>query len=116
MSYSFNFSFSELWEEKNGYKYFKIIQHDYYNDYWYFGKPFFKKFQMVFDNDNKKIGLYTNILENDQTDNNNNNKKQNIYIYILIIIVLVFIIIGLIMVLVKNYKKFTKRKRTNENE
>jgi len=115
MSYSFNFSFAELWEEKNGYQYFKIIQHEYYNDYWYFGKPFFKKFQMVFDYDNKIIGLYTNILENEQTDNNNNNnKKQNIYIYILIIIGLVVIIIGLIIVLVKNYKKFTKRKRANE--
>ncbi len=112
MSYSFNFSFSELWEEKSDCKYFKIIQHNYYNDYWYFGKPFFKKFQMVFDYDNKKIGLYTQILENEQTDNNN--KKQNIYIYILIIIGLVIIIVGLIIILMKYYKKFSKRKRANE--
>ena len=113
ISYSFNFSFSELWEEKNGYKYFKIIQHDYYNEFWYFGKPFFKKFQMVFDYDNKKIGLYTQIIENGQIDNNNN-KKQNIYIYILIIIGLVIIIVGLIIILIKYYKKFSKRKRANE--
>ena len=113
MSYSFNFSFAELWEEKNNYKYFKIIQHEYYNEYWYFGKPFFKKFQIIFDYDNKKIGLYTKIFENGEPDNTNN-KKQNIYIYILIIIGLVIVIAGLIFVLVKNWKKITKRKRANE--
>ena len=113
LSFEFNFSFAELWEEKNDYKYFKIIQHEYYNEYWYFGKPFFKKFQIVFDCDNKKVGLYTQIFEDGQNDDDKN-KKNNIIIYILIIIGLVIIIAGLIIVLIKNYKKFTKRKRANE--
>ena len=113
LSFEFNFSFAELWEEKNDYKYFKIIQHEYYNEYWYFGKPFFKKFQIVFDYDNKKVGLYTQIFEDGQNDDDKN-KKNNIIIYILIIIGLVIIIAGLIIVLIKNYKKFTKRKRANE--
>lgn len=113
LSFEFNFSFAELWEEKNDYKYFKIIQHEYYNEYWYFGKPFFKKFQIVFDYDNKKVGLYTKIFEDGQNDDDKN-KKNNIIIYILIIIGLVIIIAGLIIVLIKNYKKFTKRKRANE--
>ena len=111
--YSFNFSSNELWEEKNGFKYFKIIKHDYYNDYWYFGKPFFQKFQMVFDYDNKKIGLYSKILKGDKNDGDNN-RKHNILVYIIIIIGLLIIIAGLVYIIFKNYKKFTKRKRANE--
>ena len=112
MVYSFNFSREELWSEKNGYKYFKIIKHDYYNEYWYLGKPFFKKYQMMFDYDNKKIGFYTKILN----DNNSGNgsPSNNLIIYILVIIGLIIIIAGLVFIIIKNYKKFTKRKRANE--
>ena len=112
MVYSFNFSREELWSEKNGYKYFKIIKHDYYNEYWYLGKPFFKKYQMVFDYDNKKIGFYTKILNDNKSDDGS--PSNNLIIYILVIVGLIIIIAGLVFIIVKNYKKFTKRKRANE--
>jgi len=117
--YSINFSSEYLWEEKNGYKYFKIIKHDYYNDYWYFGKPFFKKYQMVFDYNNKQIGFYSKILNENGSDKPSDDKKdekdnQNIIIYIIIIIGLVIIIGGLIYIIIKLYKKYVKRKRANE--
>ena len=112
-NYSFIFNSEFLWEEKNGYKYFKIIKHEFYNEYWYFGKPFFQKYHLVFDYDNKKIGLYTKILNEGEKDDNNN-KNKNLIIFIIVIIGLIIIIGVLIYILIKNYKKFTKRKRANE--
>ena len=66
---------------------------------------------MVFDYDNKKIGLYTKILNEGENDDNNN---KNLIIFIIIIIGLVIIIGVLTYILIKNFKKFTKRKRANE--
>ena len=113
MNYEFSFNKEDLWEEKNGYKYFKIISHEYYNEYWFLGKPFFQKYQLVFDYDNKKIGLYSKIL-NDFEIQNNDNGKKNIFIYIFIIIGLIIIIAGLIYLLFKAYKNFPKKKIANE--
>ena len=116
--YSINFSSEYLWEEKNGYKYFKIIKHDYYDEYWYFGKPFFKKYQMVFDYNNKQIGFYSKILnengEEKPSDEGGEKNNNHIIIYIIIIIGLIIIIGGLIYIIIKLYKKYVKRKRANE--
>ena len=113
LNYSFHFASEDLWEEKNGFKYFKIIKQKYNNEYWYLGKPFFEKFQLIFDYDNKKIGLYSKIFsDNDVNDDKNNG--QNIIIYILIILGLSIIIVGLIFLIIKIYKKFPKKKKANE--
>ena len=112
-NYSFIFNSEYLWEEKNGYKYFKILKHEFYNDDWYFGKPFFQKYQLIFDYDNKKIGLYTKTFNEGEKDEDSN-KSKNLIVYIVVIIGLVIIIGVLTYVLIKNYKKFTKRKRANE--
>ena len=60
---NFNFTFKDLWIEKNGFKYFMILQTLCPEEVWFLGSPFFKKYQMVFDLDNKVIGFYTNINE-----------------------------------------------------
>ena len=77
LNYTFNISFKDVWMEKNDYKYFMIIQTDNKENNWYFGKPFFKKYQMVFEYDNAKIGLYTKIFESEDKSsyNDNNNFK-----------------------------------------
>ena len=79
---------------------------------WFLGSPFFKKYQMVFDLDNKVIGFYTNINESYSENKKNNNK--NVFIYILVIIGLVIIIIGLIFLLIKCYLSLPRKKRANE--
>lgn len=112
MNYTFYFTKDDLWEEKNGYKYFKIINHEFNNDYWFLGKPFFEKYQLVFDYDNKKIGVYSQILKNYEINNNSGGK--NIFAYIFIILLLILIIIGLVFLLIKAYKNFPKRKIANE--
>ena len=88
-NYSFIFNSEFLWEEKNGYKYFKIIKHEFYNEYWYFGKPFFQKYHLVFDYDNKKIGLYTEVSNEGEKDDN---KNKNLIIFIIVIIGLIIIL------------------------
>ena len=84
MNYTFIITSKEIWMEKNGYKYFMILRTRNYEISWYFGKPFFKKYQMIFEYDNKQIGLYTKIIE-ENTDNNDNSNKS-ILVYILVII------------------------------
>ena len=112
---SLDFSNNDLWMEKNGYKYFLVIQNQFYNDNWYLGKPFFKKYPMVFDSDSKIIGLYTKTIEN---NNNNYSKTENstssTLIYIIIIVGLVIIVIGLIILLIKCYIKLPRKNRANE--
>ena len=109
MNFSFSFSNDELWTEQNGYKYFKILNPSVIDDYWFFGKPFFKKYQMIFDYDNKKVGIYTQILNNKSKE-----KEKNFLIYILAIIGLCIIVFGLGFILIKTYNKLPRKKKANE--
>ena len=111
MNYYFNFTFKDLWIEKNGFKYFMILQTLLPENIWFFGKPFFKKYQMVFELDNKAIGFYTYINEKNSKIKKNN---KNILIYIVVIIVLLIIIFGLVFLLIKCYFSLPRKKRANE--
>ena len=108
MNFTFNIKNSDIWIKKGNYNYLMIIQKQLYNDIWILGKPFFKKYNLIFEYDSKQIGLYT------QTFNENNTKNQNNFIYILIIIGLIIIIILLIIVLYKCYMILPRKKRANE--
>ena len=63
--------------------YFQIIfQYRYYK--WLFGRPLFKKYSMVFDQDKKLFGFYTQTGE--YSNNENKPKKEFFFVFILIII------------------------------
>ena len=111
MNYTFYFSSEELWAEENGYKYFKIIFPSINDNYWFFGKPFFKKYQMIFDYDNKKIGLYTKMINKKEKEQQGN---KAIISYIIVIIGLSLIVVALAIILYKFYYKLTKRKKAYE--
>ena len=68
---------------------------------WILGKPFMKKYQLVFELDKKIIGLY-------KENNDSNNKGFNIYLLLLIIALLV--VIGLIIFIVYYLKKMRKKR------
>ena len=110
------FTNKDLWMEKNGYKYFLIIQNQFFNDNWYLGKPFFKKYPMVFDSDSKIIGLYTKTISKENNNNNNeiNNSISSTVVYIIVIVGLVIIVIGLIILLINCYMKLPRKMRPNE--
>ena len=112
MNFTFNININDMWIKNGNYSYFLIVQKkNNYNDLWLLGKPFFKLYNMIFDYDNKQIGLYTKIF----ADTNNNNSFNNIFfIYIIIIIFLLIIIIGLTFALIKCYNNLPRKKRANE--
>lgn len=113
MNFTFNISFRDMWIEKGNYKYFMIIKNKYFYNYiWLFGKPFFKKYNMVFDYDNKQIGLYTKLFED--FSENNDNKNYLLIISFMVIGGLVIIIIVLTFILIKCYLNLPRKKRANE--
>ena len=63
----FSLNNEDLWMERNDYKYFMILQTINPENSWIFGKPFFKKFHLVFNQDKKTIGVYTNINNNEES-------------------------------------------------
>ena len=98
----FNFSLdkNDLFEKVNDLYYFAIILRK--NDKnWYFGKQFFQKYQFIFDQDKKIIGIYTKI-----------EKKSSIG-YILIILLIIIILI-LISIIYRNYRKLPKYYKASE--
>ncbi len=110
IDYEFILTYEDLFVEYNNEYIFSIV---FSNElissktYWILGKPFMKKYQLVYDLDKKTIGLYKN-------GNNNKNKKSfKFNIYIVILSALVLIIIGL-GVYIFNYLKKPKRNKAFE--
>ena len=117
MNYTFYINASDVWFEKGNYKYFMIVQKPFYNDLWLFGKPFFKKYNMIFEYDNKQIGLYIKTFDDndDNDDNDSNDKKNGIKtLYIIVFVGLLIIIVILSFALIRFCMKFPRKKRANE--
>lgn len=101
----------------NNLYYFQIVFAN--NDYgWVFGRPLFKKYQTVFDQEKKIIGFYTETGEYKTEDNKKEEKQNNISLSWILVIILVIIIICLIIFGIVYYKKlpFFRKKKANELE
>jgi hypothetical protein len=113
------FGYNDLFVNENGIYYFQIIFSK--NLDWIFGKPIFKKYRIVFDQDKKIYGIYKfyqkeNKKENDNTNNPNDNNSNNnkfIIFYVIIIILSLFVIIESIFIIRKCLVK-PRNKRPNE--
>ena len=100
---NFTFNENDLWYNFEGRKYFLVLFQN-YGEVWYLGKPFFKKYQIVFDQDSSVFGFY-----------NENIIKSSYYNYNWIIIIfLIIIILGLIGYIFNYFLKTPRRKRVNE--
>ena len=105
IDYKFVLDYKDLFiEQDNEYIFAIVFDNNTFNKnpHWILGKPFMKKYQLVYDLDRKIIGLYK--------DNNNIEKQGNNYIYIFILIVLIVIIIALIVYIIYYNKKPRKIK------
>ena len=88
---------------------------------WILGRPLFKKYTTVFDQDKKIFGFYTETNEYN-TDNNNNNRDNNKnyilkdWLYLIIILAAVFFTFCIILVIVlcKRYPLGKRKIRANE--
>ena len=138
---SLNFTYEDLFFNKDDYKYFKIILYDIDNeeDYginlnlceknrWIFGKIFFKKYNITLNKDKKTISFYfNNNNRNEKIDIINENEKINrsklltiIWILAIFLFVLGFILFHFIRknFLLENkiYNKNRKNVLVNEME
>jgi hypothetical protein len=103
LNYTIKFNGEELFYKFKGNYYFQIIFKTEHTKNWKFGKIFFKKYQIFFNRDKKIIGLYPYIK-----------KSLNFSFSWILVIILIFIIIG-ILIYVKKYYTYKKRKiRANE--
>ena len=109
LNYSFIFNEKDLFKEENE----KYIFQIYFSDikYWYIGRLFLYKYQLIFNEDNKLIGFYTGMKTN-----NINNENSNLFKIFLIIFFLVFGLF-ILFVLLKKIKLLKKNKKyANELE
>ena len=132
IQYKIEFNYDDLFTANNGYYYFNVLfpqDEDHFRNDFILGKPFFKKYPMVFNTNGRaeKIGFYQNLLfkkkeKNNETidenknanenENENNNGKGNKLIIILIIIGI--IIIGLLIYISIKYFKRPRKQKVNE--
>jgi len=106
MNYSFVFDYNDLFTENNDKIYFNVFFNIKFSSfYWIFGEIFFRKYQIIFDQDRQLIGLWIN---------KKNVKKFNYhkYLYISFICIIIFLII--VIYNIKN--KIPRKIKANELE
>ena len=122
LDYNFKFTYKDLffYNELDENYYFLIIfnnepeEDGEFSNLWIFGEPIFKKYQLIFNKDTKKIGLYTDI-------SNNINKNVSWFSekkwYLLFTLLLIILLIGLGVTIILYIKKGPKKKsKANELE
>ena len=75
--------------------------------YFFIGKPFFKKFNIIFNQDSKQLAIYSFVQESD-------NKEYNSMIVPTILIIIFSILVLVFVIILFRYK--LKRKKLNEIE
>ena len=108
----FFFDYNDLFTKKNEKYYFLIVFRPSTNVNWIIGYPFFKKYEFVFQPDQKIIGTYINYPNNDDNKNNDINNSMIVLICCvgLLFVIIVILSIFLYRVITKKFKK----KRANE--
>ena len=95
LNYTFILNVNDVFVNVNNITYFLVLfEKNKILNRWVLGKPFIKKYQLIFDQDKKVIGFYCNQIE-----------KSNLFYLILIFLFIIFIILILINVLLFLLKK-----------
>ena len=101
---TFILDYNDLFYKKEDFYYLLIVFGDYQNDIWILGKPFLKKYHIIFDIDKKVVSYYS--------ENAIKGKENKILIWF-IIVILALIIGGLGYLIYKKYN-LQRKKRINE--
>ena len=86
---------------------------------WIFGKPLFKKYQMVFDQDRKTYGFYLQLNNKDINKNNgveNKKDKTSLKVSWSLVCILIIISLGLLYALHKLISRLPRKLKANELE
>ena len=128
LDYAIELGYKDLFlKAPDGNNYFLVyFNSDYGSDdgadyFWTFGEPLFKKYNLVFNQDIKRIGLYTNHNSSNSDNKDNNLKNKGFWAnnkwYIILVIILVIVCSGLGLMIFLYLKVLPKRKmKANELE
>ena len=116
LNYTFEFTYKDLFyynELDKRYYFLIIFEINTGNNRWLIGEFFFKKYQLIFNQEKKKIGLYVG-----KSDNNNDQEetwisKNKWYIILIVFLVILIIIISIISYL---YIKSRQKRKIKANE
>ena len=106
LRYNFTMNINELIYEKNNYIFFLLFSSSTQRNKWTLGKPFLKKYHLVFNPENKDIGFYSSFLLS--------GIKYKTVIIVAVVISVVFIIIGLLVGRKKYKEHKIKRQKAME--
>jgi hypothetical protein len=110
MNFTFEFNYLELFHEIDNYLIFKIIFPERANFYWIFGKPWFEKYLMVFNQDKKTIGHYCYILNDSDTKKISPTLNPLLLTIIFILLIILIILVSAFYYCINN----SRRRRLNE--
>ena len=119
MNAKFEFTYEDLFV-KNKYDdfyYFQIVfnSNGLYHD-WILGKPLFKKYQMVFDQDRKTYGFYVDNKFNENNNIEKNNNETSLKISWGIVCILIIISLGMLYAIHKLILRLPRKLKANELE
>ena len=116
----FEFNYEDLFHETKKYFIFKILLNENNKRVWNFGRIFLKKYQFIFDNDQKTITYIginkpeENIETNEEEESEKNFFKNKIYLILIIVILIIGIGVLVGLFLGKKFCNQHKKKRANE--
>ena len=116
LSSIFALDYNDLFFYKDNYIYFLILFHN--EMIWNFGELFLKKYQLVFNQDNKNLSFYKNLgekIDNNTPDNNSNNFNYTALYIILLVLILAGVIVILIVVILKKGKRKYRANELDDN-
>ena len=108
----FELNYKDLFQEIGNSIIFSIVLDENDKYHWSFGRIFLKKYQFIFDNEQKTI----TYMKNYKTINEEVIKEKNKLVIILKIMIIIFLIVGfgLGLFLGKNLWEKNRKKRANE--
>jgi hypothetical protein len=115
--FNLEFDYKDLFIKENGDKnedlyFFQIIFTN--STDWIFGKPLFKKYRLVFDQNNKMYGIYRNIIKGNEEEQMKKSSFSKEIIFWTVIIFLGIIVLVESYVLIKKKCNQSRNKRPNE--
>ena len=124
IKYKIEFNYQDLFTEFNGFLFFNVLftqRKDTFNNYFILGKPFFRKYPMVFNIDGRieKVGFYHNIfIQNRKKEKEEASNNSGIYNKIsklnLILIIIGICIISLLIYICFKYLRKPRKQKVNE--
>ena len=116
----FEFNYEDLFLETKNYFIFKILLNENNKRVWNFGRTFLKKYQFIFDNDQKTItylGLNKPEEKNDTKKEEHSEKnffRNKLYLILILVILIIGIAVLVGLFLGKKFCNQHKKKRANE--